>query len=240
MIVFLGGMAVVHVIVFGSFNPIMNANNIMRPVESQLIKDWKALYQMNNKSPFAVLGNFGHLLRGEGLPALEAIHMVNVDNSVYDSIFTEVPKDQRGFLFNRFLGIAFDSIENPDFNRGLTKVFPLHRHGVGLKHGFSSIATKDAESLGNVGVKVEETSKSGVWSVFFTGFMYRERGLSESLEFSLGCTVDGSWVSRFPISGVEEASDGISLRGVIGLIQVEGVDKKSVEGCVKAIQLAKH
>lgn len=240
LIVFLGGISIVHMVVFGSFNPIINANNIMRPVESQLVKDWKALYQMNGNVPFAMPGNFGHLLRGEGLPALEAIHMVNVDKSVYDSIFTEIPRDQRESLFNRFLGIAFDNIEDPDFTRGLTKFFPLHKHGVGLSHNFSLIATKDAESLRNINVHVGEAAKSGVWNVFFTGFMNRELDLSDPLEFALTCAVNDGWVSRFPISGVKEVSGRISLRGVMGMIQVNGANKDSVESCVKAIQLAKH
>ena len=239
LVAFLGGMAVVHVIIFGSFNPILNANSIMRPVESQLVKDWKALYQVNDKRPFAIPGNFGHLLRGEGLPALEAIHMVNVDSSVYDSIFEEISEEQRKSLFNRFLGIAFDNIKNPDLNRGLTKVFPMHIHGVSLKHEFSLGAMKDVGSLENISVKISETSKSGIWDVFFTGFMRREVNLSAPLEFVLTCSVDGSWVSRFPISGVEEALDRISLRGVIGVIQVNHPDKDSVERCINAIQLAK-
>ena len=91
----------------------------------------------------------------------------------------------------------------------------------------------------NISVKISETSKSGIWDVFFTGFMRREVNLSAPLEFVLTCSVDGSWVSRFPISGVEEALDRISLRGVIGVIQVNHPDKDSVERCINAIQLAK-
>src|SRR5690606_10174028 len=58
-------MAAAHVAIFGSFNPVMRASDIMNPVDTPLVRQWRELYELNGRAPLAIDGNYGHLLRGE-------------------------------------------------------------------------------------------------------------------------------------------------------------------------------
>lgn len=235
--IFLAGMGLMHLVVYGSFNPLMNAASIMNPVQSQLVTDWKALNAMNGNKPMAVYGNFGHLLRGEQLPALEAIHLKNVDDAVYDAMFKELPQKQRNEVFNSFVGIAFDNVENPDFQRGLTKIFSLEKHGVALPHEFILENAERAPIVSNLNIATIRKQGSGQWRVHWTGFLNEQRYLYSKLIFGMPCAAGSSWTSRFPIAGVNEASPSISLRGVAGYVDVVAVDEGAARQCVQKINL---
>src|SRR5690348_9055332 len=141
------GMALAQVVIYGSFNPIMRAKDILRPVRSQVINDWLALYKENGERSFATIGNYGHVLRGENLPALEAIHMVNVEPKIYHEVFPSLTSEQINELFNQFRGIAFANVQTINAG-GPTVIFPVRPHTV----SFANIVTneKDKDTDGHL------------------------------------------------------------------------------------------
>ncbi|TQL65496.1 hypothetical protein [Delftia sp. HK171] len=236
------GMAVAHVFIFGAFNPIMRASDILGAANSQLLKDWKALYEKNNQHSFAIKGNFGHLLRGEGLPALEAIHLANVDDAVYKALFPELSAEERSTYFNRFLGIGFDNLNKID-PRGATFVFPLHENAVPFVHEIKYRTEKNASNLlmqEPVSI-VNEAPQGTGYSVYWTGVLNKPVGIDRKFFLALPCHVKNSWLTRSPIPEVNDSEDGVSLRLLSGKFDVDNVDnvgKDQALACAKNISVA--
>lgn len=234
----LAGMAIAHVLIFGSFNPVMRGSDIMAPVHSQLVSDWKALYEKNGRKPLAVEGNFGHLLRGEGLPALEAIHLVNVDREIYHRIFPNLSDSEITEYFNRFLGIAFDNIDKVE-PRGATVVFALQPQAVPFPHKVIVGQKPGANFLAHP-PNVVGTSKQGE-----DGYVVRwKAGLTEPLPISrelkliVPCEVRDSWLTRSPVAGLAgAAADGVSLRALSGAMRVITESPAQAKNCVEGMSV---
>ncbi|MDH0735237.1 DUF7657 domain-containing protein [Achromobacter spanius] len=231
----LAGMAVAHVLIFGSFNPVMRGSDIMDPVRSQFVNDWKALYKKNDGKPFAVAGNYGHLLRGEGLAALEAIHMVNVDPDSYRRVFPELSDEQIRNYFNRFLGIAFDNFSNLD-PKSITMVFPLRPHAVSFAHQVV-FKTSDITGLLAHPPRVSQPEFSGAgYRVRWSGWMNIPLPIDRTLKLALPCDVGHSWLTRSPSPvGAEVAADGVSLRVLSGEFTVLSESSEKARQCVQAL-----
>ncbi|MNX83104.1 hypothetical protein D3C86_1148580 [compost metagenome] len=234
----LAGMAVAHVLIFGSFNPVMRGSDIMAPAQSQLISDWKALYEKNGQKPFAVEGNFGHLLRGEGLPALEAIHLVNVDREVYRRTFPDLSDDEITKYFNRFIGIAFDNIEKVD-PRGATVAFALRPQAVAFPHQVVSGQKAGLNFLAQrPNVIVTGALDGGGYAVRWTGGLGEPLPISRELKLVLPCEVRDSWLTRSPVPRlVGAAPDGVSLRALTGEMRVDAASPAEAAQCIEALSV---
>lgn len=234
----LGGMAVVHVLIYGSFNPVMRGSDIMMPVQSQFISDWKALYEKNGQKPLAVDGNFGHLLRGEGLPALEAIHLVNVDREVYSRIFPYLSGEEITTYFNRFVGIAFDNIERVE-PRWATVAFALKPQAVPFSHQvFSGHKPSQSILAQHPNVVVTEVPEGAGYVVRWKGLLSQPLPIARELKLVLPCEVRDSWMTRSPVPSLADvAADGISLRGLIGEVRVMAQSPTEAGECVKAMSV---
>jgi len=233
----LTGMAIAHVVVFGSFNPVMRGSDIMEPVHSQLITDWKALYEANNNRPFAVDGNFGHLLRGEGLPALEAIHLVNVDTSIYRSIFPELSDEELNLYFNRFVGIAFANVDRVD-PRGATVAFALKPRSVVFNHRVVSEASQGPTLLLQPPKGTISRLSDKLYKAQWSGVLNAPFELSRVFTLALPCETSDSWITRSPIPGVDgAASDGTSLRLITGEMIVDAETEVAAAQCIETMKV---
>ncbi|WP_241048176.1 DUF7657 domain-containing protein [Achromobacter xylosoxidans] len=234
----LAGMAVAHVLMFGSFNPVMRGSDIMAPVHSQFITDWKALYEKNGHKPFAVDGNVGHLLRGEGLPALEAIHLVNVDRDIYRRVFPNLSDSEITEYFNRFVGIAFDNIEKVE-PRGATVVFALKPQAVPFPHRVISGQKPGPNFLAQHPNVVVTNPRSGDgYIVRWKGALAEPLPISREMNLVLPCEVKDSWLTRSPVPGlVGAAADGVSLRALSGEMRVSAGNSAQAKLCVEALSV---
>jgi len=235
--VVLGGMAVVHVLVFGSFNPIMRGSDIMSPVKSQFMTDWKALYDKNGGQPFAVKGNYGHLLRGEGLSAFEAIHLVNVGPGVYHRLFPDLSETEIDQYFNRFVGIAFDNIDHAE-SRGATVALALKPKAVPFTHQIILGQGEGSNLLETVPKTEVGESPAGGLVVRWTGKLSTPLPITRQLVLALPCEVESSWLTRYPTSApTAAAADGVALRGLSGEIRILTGNAIEVRQCVESIAI---
>ncbi|WP_286891875.1 DUF7657 domain-containing protein [Achromobacter sp. UBA2119] len=233
----LGGMALAHVVIFGSYNPIMRASDILSPVNSQLVTDWKALYEKNGRTPFAIPGNYGHLLRGEGLPAFEAIHLVNVNQDIYRKIFPHLNEAELDRYFNRFVGISFDNISRPEV-RGATVAFELIPKAVAFGHqvergqapGRGLLETKPAVHIREMG--------TNAYDVRWKGRLNTPLPIDHEMKLLLPCDVRQTWLTRFPTpEPTVAASDGVALRGVLGVLRVVAMNASEAKRCGEALSI---
>lgn len=233
-IVLVGGMTVAHVLVFGSFNPVMRGSDIMRPVDTQLVRDWKALYHMNHERPFAVPGSYGQLLRGEGLAALGAVHLANVDESTYARVFPEVDARARHAFFNQFLGISFDNV--PHYRKiGVAATFPVRLHSIPFPHSVESmqlnvLSLNDPIEVGSV---VRESPSR--YKVYWNGTLLRSLPITSSLALHSPCRLEASWMTRYPTAGALVAGGGTSLRGIAGEFEVAARSETEASACARAM-----
>lgn len=231
------GMAIAHVFIFGSFNPVMRGRDIMEPVQTQLITDWKALYEKNGRKPFAIDGSYGHLLRGEGLPALEAIHLVNVDRSIYGQLFPYLSEEEITRYFNRFVGIAFDNIERVE-PRGATVAFELKSQAVPFSHQVVSGQPGSSFLVQRPTVVVTPPLEGDGFIVRWKGALSEPLPISRELKLVLPCEVRNSWLTRSPVPIlVGAASDGISLRALVGEMRVLVENTDQAMQCVEALSI---
>lgn len=236
--VVLAGMAISHIFIYGSFNPIMRGSDIMTPVRSQLISDWKELYKKNNNQPLAVYGNFGHLLRGEGLPALEAIHLVNVDSAVYEKLFPYLSSTQVQKYFNRFLGIAFVNVGAVDPS-GATLILPLKPHAVSFEHEINMSKQSNGNLLMAPPKMIVSDAGPGKFVVRWLGVLDQPMAIEKKLTLSLPCDVQASWLTRSPIAGLEGAENGVSLRALVGEMTVLAENSARAEECFSSLSVAR-
>ncbi len=232
------GMALVHVVIFGSFNPLMRAGDILTPVDSQLTRDWKALYHLNNERPFAVIGNYGHLLRGEGLEALQAVHLVNVDRQVYVELFPYLSDAELDSLFNRFTGIAFDNINEVDTSRGATSFFPVKSHTVSFAHEVNEDSSiGDALRTGKITTAVNHIEGS-LYVVRWQSVLDKPLAIDELLMLTFICDVENSWVTRYPMNLGRGEITGVALQGIAGEVTVNAKTEKDALDCISGLKIA--
>lgn len=226
------GMPIAHVIIYGSFNPIMDASTILRRVDSQTMRDWKALYKMNHEQPFGVVGNYGHLLRGEGVPALEAIHLVNTDREIYAQVFPEVRVGDRDRLFNQFRGIGFRNVSKYDA-AGLTAFFPARLHSVPFPHDIDS--GRDAGTPLNHAIELGSVERKDLsrFVVYWKGALISPTPIDTRLRLKLDCKVDASWLTRYPTGGAKLPGDAVSLQGMAGELLVFAGSEEAAAKCVR-------
>lgn len=229
------GMAVMHVAVFGSFNPIMRGSQIMEPVDTQLTRDLRALLQKAGGEPFAVVGNYGHVLRGEGLPMLEAIHLVNVDRDVYRRVFPMLSEEELESLFNHFRGISFDNVPHYQAT-GLTAVFPIDRYGVAFDHTVHEAAATAETLLSGIEIVAKVPGPAGV-TIYWKSTLRDPLSIDEPLELTAACPMTRTFLTRFPTGGPLLAS-GESLRGIAGRATFGEMTEAEAEACAASIMLA--
>jgi hypothetical protein len=225
------GMTAVQVLVFGSFNPVMRARDIMTPVDSQLIRDWKALYNKNNNKPIAIVGSYGHLLRGEGLEALEAIHLANVNREIYFRVFPELSSAEVDVLFNQFRGIAFDNVAKFDV-RGLTVFFPAEGHSVSFSHDVVLRVGTGTGLLNGGATSVVSRHDNASFDVFWKGALLGPMPIEERLSLVLGCSVQYSWMTRYPLTAPGAPMVDVALEGIAGHLVINADNESDVKTCV--------
>ena len=220
-------MAVVHVVIYGSFNPVMRATDVLEPVDSQVTRDWKELYALNSHRPIAVIGNYGHLLRGEGLAAYEAIHLANVPLERYAELFPQLSDQQVDAYFNRFHGVAFGL--QRDITPGATTFFPAEGYAVPFAHTLGEGIGKEP-SIAGVPTAVASRERSGDhfefwWGTAIAGTVHPEA----ELRITLPCPASDSWVTRYPYPMQGTTSP---LSGIAGRLVLLAATQSEAEQCL--------
>lgn len=232
----LAGMALLHVLVFGSFNPVIRASLIMDPVDSQLTRDWKALLKKNSDRPFSVVGNYGHLLRGENLPAFEAIHLANVDREKYRQLFPMLSETELKTTFNHFRGIAFGNI--PSYQvPGLTAIFPVDLHGVAFTHTLGGEPQPQLNLLVGHATTYLVDAPGGM-VVYWQGTLSRPLPIDAALELQLSCAANDSWLTRYPVSGPLLPQGDVALQGIAGHFRLPKVGEGEAAQCAASLVVA--
>lgn len=217
------GMTLAHVVIFGSFNPLMRGSDILQPVDTAFIDNWNVLQQKVRK-PIAIPGSYGHVLRGEGLPALEAIHLANVDMGAYKELFPEIGDQARNQVFNQFRGIGFANTSAPE--GGVTYRFPLQGRAVDFNHNV--IVGSATGQLVQGGI----TEENGDFVLRWSSLLRREIDTDARLVLTSSCHFGASWLTRFPVS-----SDGGRLSGVAGALVLKAPSQEEAELCAKNVSL---
>lgn len=228
------GMALAQVFVFGSFNPLMHAGDIMRPVDSQFVRDWKVLYRMNGDKPLAIVGNYGHVLRGEGLPALQAIHLANVEESRYASLFPYLSPGDIHTGFNQFRGIAFENVAQPHIEKTVaTAVFPVRPHAVSFAHDARSGEPTAAGNLLHDPPTATVTRDSGnVFTGRWEGVLSNPLDENRRLALQVPCPVVDSWLTRYPLSWAGRPEHTAALQGLAGELKVNAGSEAEAAACI--------
>ncbi len=230
------GMTISHIVIFGSFNPIMRARDIVAPVDSQIIRDWKYLFHMNSDRPIAIIGNYGHLLRGEGLPALEAIHLANVDEDVYRKVFPELTAGDFQSLFNQFRGIAFDNI--PKFEtRDLMVFFPTEGHAVSFPHQVVYNSATESPPANRINTKIMVGDKS-TFEIYWNSTLTHASAGDVTLSLPMNCPVIFSWLTRYPVSMPGAPLVAVALPGVAGHLTVTASTEAEAERCASLLRVS--
>lgn len=234
VVVLVSGMSIAHVVVFGSFNPVMRASDIMRPVDTQLVRDWKALHRMNHGRPLAVVGNYGHLLRGEGLEALEAIHLKNTDDDIYARVFPEVRESDRHRVFNQFLGITFDNV--PGYRAyGVVATFPVSLHSVAFPHVVDAGRRGAIAINGPVQVADVERRDVSRFIVHWNSKLQMPLPISARLVLHPKCKVYASWMTRYPTGGARLGEGRVALRGIAGQLVLGARSAGEAAACAQSL-----
>ncbi|HKZ10550.1 MAG TPA: hypothetical protein VJL61_07575 [Rhodanobacteraceae bacterium] len=231
------GMSLTQIVIYGSFNPIMRAKDILRPVHSQIINDWLALYKKNGGRSFATIGNYGDVLRGENLPALEAIHMVNVEPEIYHEVFPSLTSEQINELFNQFRGIAFANVQEMNAD-GPTIVFPVRPYTVSFANIVTDDKDKDTdEHLLGTGqlIITDVTGVDGKFTVFWNTHLLSPLPIADIFDLHLDCPITKSWMTRYPVVIPGEPLVPVALQGIAGQITVEAPTPEAAKSCVSAL-----
>ena len=183
------------------------------------------------------VGSYGHLLRWEGLEALEAIHLANVDRQVYSDVFPYLSDSELDGLFNQFRGIAFDNIEKMDASRGATAFFPIREHAVSFTHEVIQ-DTVGSDTLLISKVSATSTSKSATsFVIHWKSILKQPLLIDEPLILSVVCMVEDSWVTRYPV--VIQGSDltEVALQGITGEMTVRAVTESQALDCISTLRV---
>lgn len=229
------GMVAVQCVVFASFNPIMRAKDILTPVDSQLTRDVRALVTESNGSGVSVVGNFGHLLRGEGLAVYNAIHLVNVDRRIYANLFG-ISNDESDKLFNQFRGISFDNVSTLN-DSGATVIFPATVGGKAFTHDIINREVTDGSLIDHIETKLVK-HEDNVYELIWNSRLSKPTSLNSRLSLSIPCTVKDSWLTRYPLPVGGEPLEEVALRGLAGKIEIQSESLESAERCLKALSIS--
>ena len=236
----LWGGALAHVVIFGSFNPIMRSSDILRPVNTQVTRDLKALYTAAGNRPVATVGNFGHLLRGEQLPAYAAIHLVSVSRDDYARAFPELTPHDIEVLFNQMRGLRFDNVLRYDA-RGLTATMPVlaHSHLIPAR-GIRSKRGAPAEPIIVLAgpVRVSEVRRTTIsqFEVMWKSELRHRFPLSTPLAFYADCRIDKVVAARYPIDYSKDSGE-VLLRGLVGKLTVQASTEATARKCVETVRI---
>jgi hypothetical protein len=225
-----------QVVIFGAFNPWMRGDDILRPVDSQFVRDYRTLVAFNNGKPTAVVGNLGHLLRGEDLPAYQAIHLANVDRNVYRQLFPSLTEQQFESTFNRIIGISLDNISQPTA-AGLTTIFPLQPLLPSLPHSYRQAS----EALTNILAApptIIVDSKQGSYVVRWTAALTKPMPLGTSLLVTVPCKIQASWLARYPIRNDGAPLVSVALQGITGTITLQTNTTEEARDCASGLRVS--
>lgn len=229
------GMVAVHCVVFASFNPIMRAKDILTPVDSQLTRDVRALVAESNGGGISVVGNFGHLLRGEGLAVYNAIHLVNVDRHIYSNIFG-ISNEESDKLFNQFRGISFDNVATLNAS-GATVIFPATVGGKAFAHDVVNREVKGSSLIDRIETKMVKQTDN-VYELIWNARLSRPTSLNSRLSLSMPCAVQDSWLTRYPLPVGGEPLEEVALRGLAGKVEIRSQSSESAERCLKELSIS--
>ncbi|WP_456256283.1 DUF7657 domain-containing protein [Pseudomonas iridis] len=229
------GMVVVQCVVFASFNPIMRAKDILTPVDSQLTRDVRALVSESNGHGVSVVGNFGHLLRGEGLAVYNAIHLVNVDRRIYANLFG-ISNDDSEKLFNQFRGISFDNIGALNA-AGATVIFPATVGGKAFAHDVVNRKVNGDSLIDHIETKMVK-QENNLYELIWNARLSKPTSLHSRLSLSVPCTVKTSWLTRYPLPVGGEPLEDVALRGLAGKIEIQSENSENAERCLKELSIS--
>lgn len=237
--VVLWGAALAHLVIFGSFNPLMRAKDILAPVQTQLTEDWKALFAANGSVPIATIGNFGHLLRGENLAAMEAIHLVNVQDDAYARTFPELTLADRQKLFNQMRGIRFDNVGEYDAS-GLTAIIPVMPHTYRIPTEARLVARSELEGIESLNESVvvsgiEQTGVAG-FRVHWKSVLGEPIPLDAALIHNSDCRVGSVDLTRYPVD-ITAYSGRVMLRGLAGVTVFHTGSSEAAALCAASLRL---
>ncbi|QNR46180.1 DUF7657 domain-containing protein [Pseudomonas chlororaphis] len=229
------GMVSCQLIVYGSFNPIIKARDILTPADTQLTRDVRALISESDGGGVSVVGNYGHLLRGEGLAVFNAIHLVNVERDIYTNLFM-MSREYSDSLFNQFRGISFDNIGAINAS-GATVIFPANVGGVSFDHDLLNRDRDDDSLVGQVetGLIKQEGRK---FELLWKARLLTQIPIGSRLAISTPCVISESWLTRYPLlSGGEDLVD-VALRGVAGRVLIHAENLDQAQSCLKALSVS--
>lgn len=222
---------VLSIFTFGSFNPVMRASDIMRPVDTAFIRGWKQLYVLNGRHPFGI-GSYGHVLRGENLPALEAIHMANVAPAVYANLFRDLTKEEVASSFNKFVGIAFSNIKNPDL-KGVTIFLPIEKYAMDFSARYQNGQKLGANVLSGPPKYQITSSDEGYFDIWWNDTLIPGVASQKRLVVLAPCMTSSSWVTREPSAYI--GSDVSLLPVVDGHIKIIASTEAGAISCARGI-----
>lgn len=226
-------VSLMQVFVYGSFNPLMKAKDILTPVHSQLTNDVKALVKANNGRPVAVLGNYGHLLRGEGLPVLNAIHLVNVDAAVYKQ-YLGVKAADLDRIFNRFVGIMFTNTKKA-IDDQITVSFPVEGKTVSFEHTINHEKLSSQSLIDHSPSVTTTENDDGTIDTYWSAVLNQPVPIDDSLNLSLPCEINSSWLTRYPVMINQQNVVDEALQGVAGRVTLPYSDSKLAIACVQKL-----
>lgn len=201
--------ALCSVFVYGSFNPVLDARLVMQKADSPFLREVRQLVDHSGLSYIGFPGNFGHALRGEGLPVVHAIHLKNARDGTYSQVFGYLPADWRERQFNNFLGIAVSEEVAPI--GGITATFPAFQHAPEFQHllfAGSKMVGSDMRLISSS--RVEAGPGSQVYQLL--GRVNRVVPLGASIAVASECPVMSSWITRYPVLGSPHPHSGVMLR----------------------------
>lgn len=219
--------ALCSVFVYGSFNPVLDARLVMQKADSPFLREVRQLVDHSGLSYIGFPGDFGHALRGEGLPVVQAIHLKNAREGTYSQVFGYLPEDRREQQFNNFLGIAVSEELSP--LGGITSMFPAFQHAPEFQHQLfagSRMVGSDMRLMSSS--RVEADPASQVYQL--VGRVNRVVPLEASIAVASECPVMGSWITRYPVVGSPHPHSGVILR----LEFDAGLDAGE---CIKGVQV---
>ena len=232
-VLMLGGFFALSVVTFGSFNPVMRASDILRPAETPFVQGWKQLYALNGYRPFGI-GNYGHVLRGENLPALEAIHLANVDPAIYAKVFPELTHQEVEDAFNKFVGIGFSNAPRPDLS-GVTIQLPIELHAPNFSDGDQPQAGAPNALSGPVQFRVDNAN-NGEFDIWWSGVLKAGAPASKRLKVSGPCDARSLWLTRQPSAFM--GAEGARLLIAQGHLVVHAASETDAMSCAHDVALS--
>lgn len=229
------GMVAIHCLIYASFNPIMRAKDILTPVDSQLTRDVRALVSQSDGQGLSVVGNFGHLLRGEGLAVYNAIHLVNVDRHIYSNLFG-ISDENSDKLFNQFRGISFDNVTALN-SSGATVVFPATTGGKPFAHDVINGEKRQGSLIDHVQEKLV-SQENGNYVFIWNSRLTQPTSESARLVLTASCTINSSWLTRYPLPVGGEPLEDVALRGLSGKVEILSTSAENAERCLKEMSVS--